>query len=106
MKKLLVETADRAARYNPGIANRGVSLPKTPFLLKRLKFQSRGVQVFAAGGLHDFDIKFMAPVRWKHAGSERQLSLLTVRPVAYQLRRLAPLSYCNPAYLITTDPTL
>jgi hypothetical protein len=83
-----------------------VSLPKTPFLLKRLKFQSRGVQVFAAGGLHDFDVKFVAPVRWKHAGRERQLSLLTVRPVAYRLRKRAPLSYRKPAYLIPTDPTL
>jgi hypothetical protein len=36
----------------------------------------------------------------------RQLSLLIVRPVAYRLRKRAPLSYRNPAYWISTDPTL
>jgi hypothetical protein len=37
------------------------------------------VQAFAAGNVHDFDIKFITPLRWKHAGGERQLSLLIVR---------------------------
>ena len=64
------------------------------------------VQAFAAGNVHDFDIKFLTPVRWKHAGGERQLSLLIVRPIAYRLRKCAPLSYRNPAYLISTDPSL
>ena len=45
-------------------------------------------------------------MRWKPAGGERQLSLLIVRPIAYRLRKRAPLSYRNPAYLISTDPTL
>jgi len=39
------------------------------------------VQAFAAGNVHDFDIKFITPLRWKHAGGERQLSLLIVRPM-------------------------
>ena len=64
------------------------------------------VQAFAAGNVHDFDIKFITPVRWKHAGGERQLSLLIVRPIAYRLRKRAPLSYRHPAYLISTDPSL
>ena len=64
------------------------------------------VQAFAAGNVHDFDIKFITPLRWKHAGGERQLSLLIVRPVAYRLRKGAHLSYRNPAYLISSDPSL
>ena len=64
------------------------------------------VPAFAAGNVHDFDIKFITPVRWKPAGGQRQLSLLIVRPIAYRLRKRAPLSYRNPAYLISTDPTL
>jgi hypothetical protein len=64
------------------------------------------VQAFAAGNVHDFDIKFITPLRWKHAGGERQLSLLIVRPIAYRLRKGAHLSYRNPAYLISSDPTL
>jgi hypothetical protein len=59
-----------------------------------------------AGNVHEFDVKFLTPVRWKPAGGERQLSLLTVRPIAYRLRKRAPLSYRHPAYLISTNPTL
>jgi hypothetical protein len=64
------------------------------------------VQAFAAGNVHDFDIKFITPLRWKHAGGERQLSLLVVRPIAYRLRKGAHLSYRNPAYVICSDPAL
>ena len=64
------------------------------------------VTAFAAGRVHDFDIKFVTPLRWKHAGGERQLSLLIVRPIAYRLRKGAHLSYRNPAYLICSDPAL
>jgi hypothetical protein len=64
------------------------------------------VQAFAAGNVLDFDIKFITPLRWKHAGGERQLSLLIVRPIAYRLRKGAHLSYRKPAYLISSDPTL
>jgi hypothetical protein len=64
------------------------------------------VQAFAAGNVHDFDIKFITPLRCKHAGGERQLSLLIVRPIAYRLRKGAHLSYRKPAYLISSDPTL
>lgn len=64
------------------------------------------VQAFTAGNVYDFDIKFITPLRWKHAGGHRQLSLLIGRPVAYRPRKRAPLSYRNPAYLIATDPHL
>jgi hypothetical protein len=64
------------------------------------------VQAFAAGNVYDFDIKFITPLRWKHAGGERQLSLLIVRPVAYRLRKGVHLGYRNPAYLISSDPAL
>ena len=64
------------------------------------------VSAFAAGNVHDFDIKFITPLRWKNTGGERQLALLIVRPVAYRLRRGAHLSYRNPAYLICSDPAL
>lgn len=64
------------------------------------------VQAFAAGNVHDFDLKFISPLRWKQAGGECQLSLLIVRPMAYRLRKGAHLSYRNPAYLISSDLTL
>lgn len=66
----------------------------------------RSVRAFASGQFQDFDVKLITPLRWKHAGGERQLSLLIVRPIAYRLRKYARLSYRNPAYLICTDPQL
>jgi hypothetical protein len=84
----------------------GQGLP-TPEQCRReeaLPWQS--VRAFAAGNVHDFQIKCITPLRWKHAGGERQLKLLIVRPIAYRRRKGAHLDYRNPAYLICTDPTL
>lgn len=64
------------------------------------------VQAFASGQLHHFDVKFIAPLRWKHAGGDRLLSLLIIRPVAYRPRKYARLNYRKPAYLICTDSQL
>jgi len=66
----------------------------------------QSVRAFAAGNFHEFQIKCITPLRWKHAGGERQLQLLIVRPIAYRRRKGAHLDYRNPAYLICTDPTL
>jgi hypothetical protein len=66
----------------------------------------QSVRTFAAGQIHDLDVTWIAPLRWKYAGGERQLSLLIVRPIAYRLRQHARLYYRNPAYLICTDAQL
>lgn len=64
------------------------------------------VRACAAGNSYEFEIKTVTPLRWKHAGGDRQLQLLIVRPVAYRLKQGADLNYRKPAYLICTDPTL
>jgi hypothetical protein len=64
------------------------------------------VRAFAAGRTHTFHLKVVSPVRWKHAGGDRQLQLIIVRAVPYRLRKWGPRSYRRPAYLICTDPTL
>lgn len=98
-----------AAEENHGRGRRrcyGQLLP-TPEQCRRdetLPWQT--VQAFAAGNIHEFQIKCVTPLRWKHAGGERQLKLLVVRPIAYRRRKGAHLDYRNPAYLICTDPTL
>jgi hypothetical protein len=61
------------------------------------------VRAHAAGKQHDFDVKQIAPCRWKHAGGERILRLIVIRPPAYRLRKRARMNYRAPAYLITTD---
>lgn len=64
------------------------------------------VRAFAAGQYFDFDIKTVGPLRWKHAGGNRQLLLLIVRPISHRLRLSHHRDYRQPAYLICTDPHL
>ena len=56
-----------------------------------------------AGKEHVFNVKHISPCRRKHAGGERTLRLLIVRPLGYRLRKRAPMNYRAPAYLITTN---
>jgi len=98
-----------AAEENHGRGRRrcyGQGLP-TPEQCRREEARPwQKVRAFAAGNVHDFQIKCIAPLRWKHAGGQRQLKLLIVRPIAYRRRKGAHLDYRNPAYLICTDPSL
>ena len=64
------------------------------------------VRAHAAGKEHVFNVKHIAPCRWKHAGGERTLRLLIVRPLGYRLRKRARMNYRAPAYLITTNLAL
>jgi len=61
------------------------------------------VRAHAAGTEHVFNVKHISPCRWKHAGGERTLRLLIVRPLGYRLRKRARMNYRAPAYLITTN---
>lgn len=63
------------------------------------------VKAFAAGKIHDFDIKVVNNIRWKGAGDHR-LRLLVVRPLAYRLTKKSRLLYRDPAYIICTDSDL
>jgi hypothetical protein len=59
----------------------------------------------ASGKTRQFEIKTIAPVRWRAAG-EMDLRLAVIRPVGYRLRQGARKLYTQPAYLICTDPDL
>jgi hypothetical protein len=63
------------------------------------------VRVRASGKWRDFEVKTLAPVRWRAAG-EMDLRLVVIRPVGYRLRKGARKLYTQPAYLICTDPDL
>lgn len=63
------------------------------------------VEAFAAGKKHTFDVKVVAPLRWRKAGKQ-DLQLVVIRPLAYRPRKGARLLYRKPAYLICTDPDL
>jgi hypothetical protein len=65
------------------------------------------VQVIARASGKDrhFEIKTLAPVRWRAAG-EMDLRLVVIRPVGYRLRKGTRRLYTKPAYLICTDPDM
>ncbi len=63
------------------------------------------VRVRASGKWRDFEVKTLAPLRWRAAG-DMDLRLMVVRPVGYRLRKGARKLYTQPAYLICTDPDL
>lgn len=63
------------------------------------------VQAWAAGKLHNFRIKTVAPVRWRGAGKQN-LRLLIIAPLQYRLSKHSRVLYRQPAYLICTDPDL
>lgn len=98
-----------AVQQNLGRGRRrcyGLRLPTPEQLRQDDQLPWASVEAVAAGNRHQFEVKRITPVRWKHAGGEQQLQLLVVRPIAYRPRRGAHLLYRNPAYLICTDPQL
>jgi hypothetical protein len=63
------------------------------------------LRAYAAGQVHDFEIKTLAPVRCVTTGGE-DVRLVIIRPLAYRPRKGARLLYRDPAYLLCTDPML
>lgn len=63
------------------------------------------VEARAGGKIRKFEVKTIAPVRWRVAGAI-DLRLVVIRPVGYRLRKGARKLYTQPAYLICTDPHL
>lgn len=84
----------------------GDRLPTPEELRKDQTIPWINVRAYAAGKEHIFNVKEISPCRWKHAGGERMLRLLIVRPLGYRLKKRAPMNYRAPAYLITTDLAL
>lgn len=63
------------------------------------------VKAWAAGKVHDFDVKVVPTVRWRKAGN-KNLQLVIIRPIGYRPTKKSRLLYRGPAYLICTDPGL
>lgn len=62
------------------------------------------VKIFAAGRLHDCDVKLVEPLLWRKSGASLRLRLIVIRPLAYRRSKNSDhLLYRQPAYLITTD---
>lgn len=63
------------------------------------------VEARVNGKWRKFEIKTIAPLRWRAAG-KMDLRLVVIRPVGYRLHKAARMAYTQPAYLICTDPDL
>lgn len=63
-------------------------------------------KVFAAGKVHDFKVKTIAPLLWRAAGAEHMLRLIVIAPLGYRPRKGSRVLYRKPAFLICTDPDL
>jgi len=63
------------------------------------------VNAFAAGKIHEFQVKSLAPCRWKAAGG-RDVRIIVIRPLAFRPTLKSRVLYRQPGYLICTDPDL
>jgi len=61
------------------------------------------ISVFAAGKMHAFKIKTMAPLRWRAAGGGHDLRLIVIAPLGYRLSKHGKMLYRQPAFLICTE---
>ncbi|MBI4623357.1 MAG: hypothetical protein HY736_09090 [Verrucomicrobia bacterium] len=64
------------------------------------------VEAFAAGKRHAVKVKTLAPVLWRKSGAACPLRVVVIAPIGYRLRKGSRLLYCQPAFLICTDPDL
>jgi hypothetical protein len=84
----------------------GSPLPTPEQLRQDANIPWQKVVAFAAGKLHEFEIKTLGPVLWKKVGWRTPLRLIVIRPLGYRLRKGSRLLYRQPAYLICTDPPM
>lgn len=83
----------------------GDDLPTPEQIRQDPEHQWITVSAQVSGKTRKFQIKTLAPIRWRSAG-EMDLRLVVIRPVGYRKRKGARKLYTQPAYLICTDPSL
>lgn len=80
----------------------GDSLPTPEQIRQSNDYPWVSVKAWAAGKVHDFDLKVVHRVRWRKAGNQ-DLKLIIIRPVSYRKTTKSRLLYREPAYLICSD---
>jgi hypothetical protein len=83
----------------------GEPLPTPEAIRQDPSHEWKPVRAWAAGKVHEFDVKIVDAVRWRAAGP-LTLRLVIVRPLAYRLSKQSPVLYRDPAYLICSDPNM
>ena len=64
------------------------------------------VRAFAAGKVHDFQIKRLGPVVMRLDRAGRPVQILVIKPLGYRLKNGGKLLYRAPAFLVCTDPQM
>lgn len=83
----------------------GAPLPSPEELQQDASIPWVEVKAWAAGQTQSFQIKTMAPVRWRGSG-KRDVRIVAIRPLAYRPRKGTRLLYRNPVYLVCSEPEL
>lgn len=83
----------------------GDRLPTPEQLRQDATMPWQTVSAWAAGKIHEFEIKTLDAIRWIGSGN-RNVRLVVIRPLAYRPRIGARLLYRQPVYLICSDPTV
>ena len=89
----------RKRKYGPLLAT-----PEELLKDERVPFQT--VRAFAAGKVHDFQIKRLQPVLMRLDRAARPVQIVVIKPLGYRLKKGGKLLYRQPAFLVCTDPQM
>jgi len=89
----------RKRKYGPLLAT-----PEALLQNNQVPFQT--VRAFAAGKIHDFQIKRLGPVVMRLDRAARPVQILVIKPLGYRLKNGGKLLYRAPAFLVCTDPQI
>ncbi len=81
----------------------GDDLPSPEDIRKSDDYEWKSVKAFAAGKIHDFQIKVVTNILWRKAGQKHKFKLIIIRPLAYRLSKKSKILYRKPAYIICND---
>lgn len=84
----------------------GKPLPTPEELLKDESVPFETVRAFAAGKIHNFQVKRVGPVVMRLDRAARPVQLIIIKPLGYRLQIGGRLLYRQPAYLVCTDPNM
>ena len=84
----------------------GEQLPSPEQIRQSDYYKWQEIKAWAAGKIHNFNVKVVNDLRWKSAGEKHNLKLVIIRPLGYRLTKGAKILYRKPAYLICTDTEL
>ena len=84
----------------------GRLLPTPEQLLKDEQTPFQTVRAFAAGQVHEFQIKRLGPVVMRLDRAARPVQIVVIKPLGYRLKKGGKLLYRQPAFLVCTDPQM